>query len=85
MHYTLQSGVRSNTITSRCPTCSNIKHRNQDEMLDDIDVCCSIDCYDIYLDKLMTLYNKAMQWADSEGISCTNINKVNAYLIEVGI
>lgn len=65
MHYTMQSGVRTERITSRCPTCLAVRvHDDPTYHLDDHSVCCSGECYQQYRAQVMDLLGRAEAWAE---------------------
>lgn len=63
MHYTMQSGIATVRMTSRCPMCLAVKvHTDPSCTLDDQSVCCSEECYAKYHADLMALAAKATAW-----------------------
>ena len=85
MHYTLQSGQRSESVTSRCPICLKVRQHTEYVDLSDDTVCCSIECYKIYHDRLMALYEKAKKWKGTESTWESPIEVIVQYLVNKGI
>lgn len=67
-HYTLNSGVPTDTITSRCPHCLTITYHDKVIQLNDKTVCCNQACYQWYMCTLFKLIDKAKQWCDDNSI-----------------
>lgn len=67
-HYTLTSGIPTDTITSRCPHCLTVTYHNIATQLNDTTVCCNQACYQWYLRRLYKLRDKAKQWCHDNGI-----------------
>lgn len=86
-HYTLNSGVRSQTITSRCPICLHITyHPSASFNLTDETVCCSEpkQCKKIYRNNLLQLWDRAQQWGLTNNIDQSEIEIFNLYLLHIG-
>ncbi len=83
-HYTLLSGKRTDTITSRCPVCLKITYHTDSEVdLTDITVCCP-NHVDSYIPKLWELWNRAQLWGRDNGIKDSPIDTFNVYMVNVG-
>ncbi len=83
-HYTLASGKRSQTITSRCPICLQVQYHEEYIELFDNSVCCSAKCFKVYEVNLFKLYSKACKWADDKNIASSPWAIISQYLIEEG-
>ena len=83
-HYTLRSGQRSETVTSRCPTCLKVTMHSSTAILDDCTVCCSLSCYSTYYANLIALWERAQEWGKTQQKYGNEIDIFNLYMIEVG-
>jgi hypothetical protein len=81
-HYTLQSGVSSKTITSRCLICLTVTYHSEIIYLSDETVCCN-SCKEQYISALWDLWSRAQQWGASRGL--TNFDAFNQYMAHVGV
>lgn len=83
-HYTLTSGRRTQTITSRCPICLKITYHTSDIQLTDTSVCCNNLHAMVYTDTLHALWSRAMRWAIDHNIRASAYDIFDRYMIEVG-
>jgi hypothetical protein len=84
-HYTLLSGKRTDTITSRCPVCLKVTHHPDSEVdLTDITVCC-VEHIDKYIPKLWELWHRAQLWGRDNSNQIDSVGIFNDYMTKVGV
>jgi len=85
-HYTLNSGKRTQTITSRCPICLTITyHASTNVDLTDVNVCCRLpkNCRELHRAKLWKLWATAQRWGKVNHPELTNdMDRFDAYMLQ---
>jgi hypothetical protein len=86
MHFTLDSGKPTDTVTSRCPICLAVTYYNNNKLeLTDQTVCCSDACRRKYIGSLWQLLARAKKWAGATGVTQQQwADLIEQYLREVG-